>query len=673
MGYVMSMRLQSVSLAVMFVACPLMSQSDSDSLRGELEESIESSLDIGTRDVEDSEFAEALWQLAIAPLDVNAATAEELQQIPAISPLLAARIIAFRKDKRFGSMEDLLSIEGIDRTLYSQMNPFLWVASTNGELDRTEPISVRYTERTVKRLKDQRGFVDGSYWGNPFKLYNRLNVRWPAGSELLLETGGLTEKDPGEKALTEFTSGFLGVSNKEKTVRCIVGDYVLETGQGLALWRSGGSTKGTEVIAGITKNPRGLQPYNSSDENGFLRGGAIELRWSYFDVTAFISRKRINARLDDNGSITSLVGTGLTRNALEEQTKSASGERMLGASARVRLSEGLKIGISAYSTRFDNPLALSGIDGFQGQSASMKSLDFSYASVTVGTFGEIALDRDNATAAIAGVILQPVSDLDVALVAHSYDEGFANLHGFAFGESGGRIKNEQGVYASARFSVVQRLVFSAYFDQYADIGANSVSLLPNQGNEFLGTVRFLSNDRSSVQFEYKHKNQADAETLEDEFLRSSKVMGKRTQANYRITLEWSPSTSIQWKTRFESVRVQYSVTGAVANGILFYQDIRWRIIKGMSVDGRVASFDTDSYDSRIYEYEGELHGTFANPALFGKGIRMYVLARYQAGIVEFSAKYSSTLKPGTRSLGTGPDEIQGDTDDQIGIQIDVTI
>jgi len=87
----------------------------------------------------------------------------------------------------------------------------------------------------------------------------------------------------------------------------------------------------------------------------------------------------------------------------------------------------------------------------------------------------------------------------------------------------------------------------------------------------------------------------------------------------------------------------------------------------------VIVFGTDSYDSRIYEYESELRGTFANPALYGKGIRVYALARYEMGIFEISVKYSCTIKPGAAFLSSGESEIPGDTDNQLSFQIDLTL
>jgi hypothetical protein len=49
----------------------------------------------------------------------------------------------------------------------------------------------------------------------------------------------------------------------------------------------------------------------------------------------------------------------------------------------------------------------------------------------------------------------------------------------------------------------------------------------------------------------------------------------------------------------------------------------------MSLSGRVALFGTDDYDSRQYAYERDVLYAFSFPAYFDRGIRHYLLARYQ--------------------------------------------
>lgn len=63
------------------------------------------------------------------PLDLNAATAEQLEQVPGIGPGTAKAIVAFReKSGPFRRVEDLLAIRGISRQKLEKMRPHLTVS-----------------------------------------------------------------------------------------------------------------------------------------------------------------------------------------------------------------------------------------------------------------------------------------------------------------------------------------------------------------------------------------------------------------------------------------------------------------------------------------------------------------------------------------------------------------
>jgi competence ComEA-like helix-hairpin-helix protein len=62
-------------------------------------------------------------------LDLNRASAEDLEALPGIGPSLAERIIATRRELgRFDSVEDLLEVSGIGEMRLSKLAPFFFVA-----------------------------------------------------------------------------------------------------------------------------------------------------------------------------------------------------------------------------------------------------------------------------------------------------------------------------------------------------------------------------------------------------------------------------------------------------------------------------------------------------------------------------------------------------------------
>lgn len=63
-----------------------------------------------------------------APVDVNTASATDLEALPGIGPVLAARIVAHREAHgRFERLEDLLEVEGIGPKLLARLRPVVQV------------------------------------------------------------------------------------------------------------------------------------------------------------------------------------------------------------------------------------------------------------------------------------------------------------------------------------------------------------------------------------------------------------------------------------------------------------------------------------------------------------------------------------------------------------------
>ncbi len=65
------------------------------------------------------------------PVDINTATAEDLQKIPGIGEALARRIIEFRKEHgRFEKVDNLLNVRGIGVASLEKLRPFVVVKKT---------------------------------------------------------------------------------------------------------------------------------------------------------------------------------------------------------------------------------------------------------------------------------------------------------------------------------------------------------------------------------------------------------------------------------------------------------------------------------------------------------------------------------------------------------------
>ena len=59
-------------------------------------------------------------------VNVNTATAQQLEMLPRIGPSVAQRILDYRKENgKFGSLEDLMLVRGIGESTFAQLKPYV--------------------------------------------------------------------------------------------------------------------------------------------------------------------------------------------------------------------------------------------------------------------------------------------------------------------------------------------------------------------------------------------------------------------------------------------------------------------------------------------------------------------------------------------------------------------
>ncbi len=669
------MRASLIILALLIAHAAVVAQDPvpTDTLTIPQELELEQVLEDVTLDAEDSQLIDLLTFLAENPLDLNTASEDELLQIPGLTPLAIHQIITQREQRRFASVDELRGLDIIDDDVFARVRPFLTVEA----MQRTPAVALvralTVRHRTVRDLQERAGFQTGAFAGSPYKIYNRLVARSREFNGSSVAVGLLTEKDAGEQSLTDFVAGYADIRLSNIATRVVLGDFTVEAAEGLVFWRSIGFSKGSEVISSVRKGGIGIRPYLSTDENWYFRGVAAEAEVAGVQVSGFYSRKPLHATVSSDGVITSFDASGLFRTTSERAKRFTARHELYGGRVVASLLRGLVIGGGGYTATFSHEVSPRqvGVFGFRGSSTSMVGLDVGYTTRALNLFSEVARSYTQAIGAIGGMIVRAAPGIDVAVALRYYPKDFVSLYGYGFGESS-NTQNESGFYTGMRMRVGSWLRVSTYYDQFRFPWRTRSLRMPTAGNDFLLLFEPRPSRRTNMQIQFRSRNRPANEALADEFARTVRIDGERWQKNYRVTFEYRPSITFRWRSRVEVVNVGYSSSSRVERGMLVFQDMRTHPLPKMLVDARVIVFETDSFDSRVYEFESDLRGTFSNPALFGKGVRWYVVARYEVmKAVDVSMKYAQTIKSGVRTLSSGTSLIQGDLDNRLSVQLDV--
>lgn len=72
-------------------------------------------------------------KLPAHPIDLNAATLQQLEELPGVGPVTAQKILDFRKKSgAFKSVNDLLAVPRISKSRFAKIKPYVYVKPPTG-------------------------------------------------------------------------------------------------------------------------------------------------------------------------------------------------------------------------------------------------------------------------------------------------------------------------------------------------------------------------------------------------------------------------------------------------------------------------------------------------------------------------------------------------------------
>lgn len=651
--------------------------SQTDSADANIEEIIYDLLQEPTTESDNEDIYGILEDLVTNPVDINSAELPELQRVPDLTQILSSLIIEHRK--KFGmffSVNELYLVEGLPKEIVEKVKPFLTVVNpdftddtnyneiTKTTLDRlSEDVKINIRSRMINDLQERRGFTENKFEGSRPKIYNRFLLKYGG----LIDAGLVTEKDAGEKSLNEFTSFHFSLKNYGVIKTLAAGDYTLEFGQGLALWSPFALSKGADAIYPVKRKAKIINPYKSTNENNFFRGAAVSIAYDAFLISSFYSNNFFDANIDSvSRAILSTPIDGFHRTESEINKKRSARETLYGARVDfIDPNDNINTGILFYTSKFSNPFMQELPFDLGGNKFSYYSFYYNLYFGRINIFGESAFDG-RSVASLASASFSFDKNFSFVTLIRNYPSNHRNIHSFAFGEHSGATQNEFGIYTGFQWGTFLGEI-NFYYDQFKFPYATFENPLPSIGNEFLFDLRSKPFHKIETNLRFKYEKKEVTEKIEN---LESLVPRLRRAIRGEIIYEVSKQLRLRSRLEFNS----YVIDEIRINekGFMAFQDVRLSPSQNLSVDCRIILFQTDSFNSAIYEYENDLQGILSNVALYGKGIRWYLIIKYKpVKFVSLSAKYSETYKPLEKILGSGFSEISNNVDNKVSFQAEI--
>ena len=612
-----------------------------------------------------------LERMAEHPLELNHATREQLEQLPFLSAQQVMDIQEYLD--RYGpmrSMGELRMIRSLDYPQLSLLPYFTYVGEQQDTIRFPKWKNVaRYGKHKLtatvripfyERKGDRQGYL-----GSPYR--HSLRYEFTYGDFVRLGLSGF--QDAGEPFLANrnrwgydtYTYSFQ-INKLGPLQTAVVGKYKLSAGMGLVLNNSFSLGK-LMALQNMGRTPRQIRPHNTRSVADYFQGVASTVSLSKkISLTAFLSYRPLDATLNNDSSVRTVVTTGYHRTETEMGKKHNTYRTSAGGTLMYRES-GFHIGANLVRTHQDRELIPDSSVRYKryypkGNDFLNASADYGYTSHLLSFSGETAVDGNGHLATINALSISPYSTVRLMALQRFYSYRYTSLHAHSFSE-GGRVQNESGVYVGGSWQATRRLLLSAYADfAYFPWLRYRVSAA-STGQDYLVEATYKMNSHWVLKGRYRLHRKEQDDSLKSGLMRLH-------EHRSRLSLSYSDDDRLASRTQ-----IDFAVTEGTRTdrGCMLSQQIDWRH-DWLQLGGMAGWFETDSYASRVYVYERQFPGDFSFPVYFGRGMRLSLWAR--AGIAnawQLNVRLGYTHYYDRESVGSGLQEIGGSSMTDMDLQL----
>lgn len=622
-------------------------------------------------DEQPEEYEELLTErqhLAENPINLNTATEEELQQIGLLDAWQIEALLHYRDSYgRILRIEELKeNIPAFHSLNLDILRPFVCLqAESNATLPSLKQIMQRGKHRISARygrvLKESKAFREHKYAGSP----NNYCLRYSFDFQNRIRIGLAAKQGAGEafgRQGFDSYSGYMALNGFGPIQNLVVGHYKADFGYGLNVHSPGGFYGGMQADL-LSCGGKGIRPYASGAEYGYLQGAALRLSLpKQWNGSLFYSANRHDAGLESGflgnkadfwDYIKSFPENGNHRTGTEIANKKTALIQIFGGMIEKRRNS-TRIGmvVSGYllggrytpeiKTAPFSPFSYSKIKAARGANLS---LYYQWLRRHFHFFGEAAISHQAQTALLQGIQYKPAETFALAVQYTWQSNGY-----YAPYNTLSVLRPPRPAYSGTQRHLLEwqgNVLLPARL-QLRFAGKESIERknagIPFCSHLFMATLAYESRNLSVC-------------------LRFKTDKSKSRSGNsLRLNAKYATANGFSGESRIELRNFH--------KGVLLLQDLAYSSQTAkLRARLRIALFHTDGYPNRIYAYEHDIRYAASSPALYGKGMRFCLLLSKTFGPVTLELKYAHTLLDGTRTSGSGDNMIDSFLKPEIKLQL----
>lgn len=616
------------------------------------------------------EYAETLAERQAyreRPINLNNTDADRLRQLHILDEWQIQALLHYRESYgKIVRLEELTeNVKGFSGKTLALLRPFVCLGES-GERPASGGKNFgkhRMLARYGRTLALSKAYTEHKYAGSP----DQYLLRYTFERQDRFRLGLAAKKGAGEAFGKQGFDSYAGyLAFRQGLLKNLVaGTYRIDWGFGLNVHTSG-NFFGELSPDMLTANGQGIRPYASGAEYGYLQGVAAEIKlprlwqagffYSNLKHDATLSAVPLNTA-EENAFfdyVRAYPETGYHRTASEIAGKNAVRQQICGLNLEKAFAS-FHIGLilSAYQTGgiYTPDLRLSNFEqtvfsSLPPSHGANFSLYYRWLIKQLHFYGEAALSHSAAPSFLQGLQWKP-SELFALSARYSYHAAGYYAAYAAVPNPRPPDRTHPGT-EKHEFSWQGKISLPAGFR--LDVSGKETIESRNQGfalrTSRIGATLSLNRRPFSCYLRFRNEHTK-----------------SRNGCSLRLNLAYRMPFGLLGESRLE--------TRDFGKGMLLLQDLGYALASGFfQCRLRMALFQTQGYDHRIYAYEHDLLYAASSPALYGKGIRFCLLLKgnLPKGFT-LELKYAHTLMDGVQSMASGDNLIQGFLKPEIKAQL----